>query len=211
MSRLVILLSAILVVLATIIQQAKAAAVPSASASAVDVSSDCVEETDASEESESLQELDAFQASALPSKDIKDILNYHNQYRAKHHAPSLKWNETLATYAQNWSNGCEFKHSHGLYGENLGYGHNSWKQLVDDWYNEVNDYSYLLPGFSAATGHFTQLVWKSTTSVGCGVQTCDNLFKGAKLYTCSYSPHGNVIGINFRNGKPYFGENVLAP
>lgn len=207
MSRLIILLSAILVVLATIIQQVKAAAVPSASISAVELSSNSVEKSDAFES----EELDDFQASALPSKDINDILKYHNQYRAKHHAPNLKWNDTLATYAQNWSNRCQFQHSRGNYGENLGYGHDTWKSLIDDWYNEVKDYNYRLPGFSPKTGHFTQVVWKSTTNIGCGVQVCDNLFKGAKFYTCSYSPHGNVLGTNPRTGKLYFSENVFAP
>lgn len=199
MSRLIILLSAILVVLATIIQQANAAAVPSESALVLDVS---LEDTEA---------LDAFKASALPSADIKSILNYHNDYRAKHHSPALEWNTTLATYAQNWSDGCKFVHSHGAYGENLGYGYNSWKQLVDDWYDEVKDYNYRVPQFSGATGHFTQVVWKSTTSIGCGVQTCNNLFRGAKLYTCSYAPHGNIVGIDYHTGKTYFEANVLAP
>ena len=33
-------------------------------------------------------------------------------------------------------------------------------------YNEVKKYSYMFPGFSKKTGHFTQVVWKDTTKVG---------------------------------------------
>ena len=37
------------------------------------------------------------------------------------------------------------------------------------WYNEIKDYSYANPIFGMTTGHFTQLVWKGTKSVGFGV------------------------------------------
>ena len=44
------------------------------------------------------------------------------------------------------------------------------KQMVKLWYGESRDYDFTTPtGFSARTGHFTQLVWKSTTRVGCGL------------------------------------------
>ena len=33
-------------------------------------------------------------------------------------------------------------------------------------------YNWNLPGFAEKTGHFTQLVWKETTQVGCGVTFC---------------------------------------
>ena len=46
--------------------------------------------------------------------------------------------------------------------------------------------------------HFTQVVWKSTKTVGCAVQTCNGIFDPkygpAKYYVCEYSPAGNVIG-----------------
>lgn len=143
------------------------------------------------------------------ASDIKTILDTHNKYRAKHHAPALVWDETLAAYAQKWSDRCVFEHSHGKYGENLAEGHPSWTAVVDAWYNEVDMYDYSKPGFSMDTGHFTQVVWKGTTKIGCGAATCDDFFKGAKLYTCSYVEFGNIVGLN--DDPQYFIANVLKP
>jgi uncharacterized protein YkwD len=98
---------------------------------------------------------------ASTSSDESTILAAHNAYRAKHSAPALKWNSTLASYAQKWSDGCEFKHSGGPYGENLAMGYADWKSVVAGWYNEEKNYNYNKPGFSSSTGHFTQVRKKS--------------------------------------------------
>ena len=44
----------------------------------------------------------------------KAALNTHNADRARHGVPSVTWDNTLAQFAQNWANNCEFKHSVGL-------------------------------------------------------------------------------------------------
>ncbi|KAG2189923.1 hypothetical protein INT46_001938 [Mucor plumbeus] len=148
-----------------------------------------------------------LQVSATSAKSAKTILKAHNKLRAKHHAPALKWDDKLATYAQKWSNKCVFEHSNSPYGENLALGYPTWTSVVNGWYSEVKDYDYSKTGFSMNTGHFTQVVWKSTTKVGCGVKTCNNLGQGTKLYTCSYSSPGNMVGDN----NKYFIQNVLKP
>lgn len=56
---------------------------------------------------------------------------------------------------------------------------------------EMKDYNYSDPTFSEQTGHFTQLVWGSTSSVGCGARLCGT--KGWYL-VCEYWPRGNVVG-----------------
>ena len=45
------------------------------------------------------------------SSDQDQIVQLHNKFRSQHSAPDLKWNETLAEFAQNWSDGCKFEHS----------------------------------------------------------------------------------------------------
>ena len=43
-------------------------------------------------------------------------------------------------------------------------------KMVTLWYEEVHEYDFDKPtGFSTRTGHFTQVVWKATTEVGCGL------------------------------------------
>ena len=46
--------------------------------------------------------------------------------------------------------------------------------------------------------HFTQVVWKSTTQLGCGIASCPGLFgesRGTATYhVCLYDPVGNVVG-----------------
>lgn len=61
-------------------------------------------------------------ASATASSFQSMALSEHNNFRAKHNAPALVWNATLASAAQSWSDKCVFKHSGGTlgpYGENL--------------------------------------------------------------------------------------------
>ncbi len=72
-------------------------------------------------------------------------------------------------------------------------------------YDEVKYYNFNSPGFSGRTGHFTQVVWKSTTLVGCA--RCGGWGSGwyETYVVCNYRPAGNIVGDNNR----YFRENVL--
>ncbi len=63
------------------------------------------------------------------------------------------------------------------------------------WYEEVNRYQFDNPIYSKSTGHFTQLIWKTTTEVGCGFAvTSDNKIFGVS----NYNPPGNYVG-RFQN------------
>ncbi|KAI8084975.1 CAP domain-containing protein [Halteromyces radiatus] len=138
-------------------------------------------------------------AYALSKKDINSIVNTHNKFRKIHSAPALKWDKKLAQYAQNWSNKCVFQHSGGPYGENLAMGYGSLNAAIQAWYDEGKSYNYNNPGFSSSTGHFTQVVWKGTTKIGCGLGKCN----GRNILTCSYKAPGNMLGD--------FPNNVLPP
>ncbi|KAE8381098.1 CAP domain-containing protein [Aspergillus bertholletiae] len=148
------------------------------------------------------------------------ILSSSNLYRKDHNASDLVWNETLTQYAKAWAEGCKWKHSHGPYGENLAFGYQNASTAVFAWGNEYRLYDFKKPtGFSEETGHFTQLVWRATTDVGCAAIDCgysngtdDNEKRGdTGSYTraqgwyvvCEYSPPGNVLGTSRSAGGEY--------
>jgi len=135
-----------------------------------------------------------------------DMLKAHNFFRKEHNATDLKWNDTSARFASKWADGCEFEHSGGPTGENLAIGYQNATANVDAWALERTKYSWKDPGFDEETGHFTALVWRNTTSVGCGRTNCDgqNDIHGW-LVVCEYYPPGNVVGADGQ----YFKDNVL--
>ncbi|KAG0203495.1 hypothetical protein BGX28_004248 [Mortierella sp. GBA30] len=133
------------------------------------------------------------------------ILNTHNKYRAKHQAPPLTWNNNAANFGNKWIQQCQFKHSGGPHGENLAAGYKDFGAAIDAWYNEVKFYDYNRPGFTMKTGHFTQVVWKGTKSVGCAKKFCPG--SNWYIYICEYDPPGNIVS----NDNGFFKKNVLPP
>nr|POE64895.1 putative pathogenesis-related protein [Quercus suber] len=107
----------------------------------------------------------------------------------------------------------------GGYGQNIAAGvkaDNISRVITDLFYNgEVNLYEGLYgqatPDFTNFVhwGHFSQVVWKQTSVVGCAVQYCpaglSNTGSNIAPYftVCNYGPPGNYIG--------EFGDNVGDP
>ncbi|ODM98569.1 Golgi-associated plant pathogenesis-related protein 1 [Orchesella cincta] len=130
-------------------------------------------------------------------------LNLHNQYRARHRSPPLAMDTTLNNnavrcaqyYAQKRAIDHQCPYKSGA-GENLIGGTGSWTadQFAESsakmWYDEVQKYDYNRPGFSMATGHFTQLVWKNSQKLGFGYAQSNGYTAGVALY----SPPGNYEG-----------------
>ncbi|GME30453.1 allergen v5 tpx-1-related protein [Neofusicoccum parvum] len=119
----------------------------------------------------------------------------HNKYRAKHvDTPPLEWDETLAQTATAHSQKCVFEHSQdNNLGENLAMGTGlTAQQTVQMWYDEIDQYNQYWGKNDVPMDvmHFTQVVWKKTTKVGCGMADCSQ----GKLATCNYSPAGNMLG-----------------
>ena len=145
---------------------------------------------------------------SLTSLDLEkirnDILNNHNYHRKQHQVGSLSRSSDLESIAQKYaeklaSDGA-LSHSNALYngewmGENLcaQYYSVNGTEASEMWYNEVKDYNYNKPGFSSDTGHFTQVVWKDTTQIGCGA-ACNE--KNFCPIVCNYFPGGNNGGTN---------------
>ena len=126
------------------------------------------------------------------------ILIAHNRVRAEHCAEPLTWSDDLAAEATAWANqlaatGCAFQHSRSNHGENLAAGTSGALDadaVVAMWAGEEEKYDYRRAAFGMNTGHFTQVVWKDTLAVGCGVATC----AGRDTWVCNYDPPGNVEG-----------------
>lgn len=147
-----------------------------------------------------------------------EMLKKHNDYRIKHGVPPLQLDAQLNNAAQQWANTLastqQFKHSGASgQGENLYVAGTTSTQLppitaeadraADSWYAEIKDYNYRQPGFSGTTGHFTQVVWKSSTKLGCGIAPGKYRGYNGRYIVCRYTRPGNVIGA--------FPQNVLQP
>lgn len=145
---------------------------------------------------------------------FQGVLNAHNKPRYKHGLKPLTWSNELAKYSQQWadnlgsSGSCKMVHRPGTppHGENLYWASPiSWstgesavqkvniKKVVKVWADEEAWYDYesnsCEPGQQC--GHYTQMVWESTTKVGCAIKVCDDK---SQSWVCSYDPPGNFTG-----------------
>lgn len=172
--------------------------------------------------------VDAAAPTAPTDGVSNNAISGHNAHRSIHQVGNLVWNDTQATYAQNIADKCVMVHDMsqggGGYGQNLASWGSSESGATDnptamsnaiaDWYGEISlfagDYGQENPSYPS-TGewlHFTQLVWKGSTSVGCAVASCgtdQTIFPGtyAWLTVCNYWPAGNYVG--------EYAQNVFPP
>lgn len=111
----------------------------------------------------------------------------------------VTWSETVASTAEDWAShlandlNCSLEHDTASgYGENLAMGSRMIPSTaVQLWASEDSDYSFDPSyAFDPNTGHYTQIVWRKSVEIGCGIASCDT----ATVVCCRYSPAGNVIG-----------------
>jgi len=132
-------------------------------------------------------------------------LDPHNEFRRKHiDTPDLVVDQELIKKAQDCVDGIAQTGAiqHCSSGENIyashGIGGDLYQEAVSGWYEEGRGWRYGQGlGFSSGTGHFTQVVWKATTNLGCAMAK----MKGWTYIVCNYSPPGNLQGT--------FDQNVL--
>ena len=154
-----------------------------------------------------------FTAKLDTNKVNEVLLAQHNKYRKMHDAPELTLDNELIKLASDYSAALAFKSdifsitpsgSKNKNKENLGeniftctsvikpdcYDVSSTKP-VDEWYNEINNYNYSQPGFTIDSSHFSQLVWKETSKMGCGASVRDDgvTYK----VVCNYYTAGNIL------------------
>ncbi len=143
--------------------------------------------------------------SNISKEDAQAVLDLHNKIRADLGIPPLTWSTDVAAFAQQWAdslanfNDCNIKH----HSNELGYGENIFGgssadlfkgiDAANSWYQEKEKYTYsrLGEGNWFETGHYTQMIWKTTTQVGLGMATCPS---GGVVVVGNYSPAGNISG-----------------
>jgi hypothetical protein len=158
----------------------------------------------------------ALQSAVFLQFSRSDGTDAHNKYRARHSSQALQIDININNFAQAYAERMAatdtFAHNPAsVYGENL-YVMCSFspaldvrtavRAATDGWYDEKKFYDFSNPRFDMATGHFTQVVWKSSKKVGFGVAIgkCKMCGSAARcIYVvANYSPAGNVDG-QFRN------------
>ena len=155
----------------------------------------------------------------------------HNAIRAAAPAanpalPPTIWDATLAAFAQSYASTCPTGHNPNRTVEGQTAGENMYfnsrsnlsppAQVVQGWASEQVNYvypantcggvAYTSASFSCTTcpqcGHYTQIVWRTTTKVGCGVATgCAGNFQ--QVWVCDYLPAGNIVDPSGNFQLPY--------
>ena len=140
--------------------------------------------------------------------------------------PPMTWDATLAAFAQTYASTCPAGHNPNRTVEGQTAGENMYftsrtnpvapAQVVQGWASEQANYAYpantcggaayTSATFSCTTcpecGHYTQIVWRTTIKVGCGVATtCSGSFP--QVWVCDYLPAGNMVGRDGNLQLPY--------
>ena len=135
------------------------------------------------------------------------ILAAHNRERARVGVAPLRWDPTLAASAASYGPALArvggLRHSPKA--DRLGQRENLWmgtrgayspEQMVGNWIAEKAYYRQgQFPNVSrtgnwADVAHYTQVVWRGTTHVGCAIYPTRNW----DYLICRYSPPGNLDG-----------------
>ena len=143
---------------------------------------------------------------SLTEQEIQVVLERHNYWRTDVGITErLEWSDEMAILAADWAktlkiDGCKFEHRpNNKFGENLFKGTSGIfdaADAVNAWAREKIDYNYEKNTCKEGKvcGHYTQIVWRNTTKVGCAKIECDN----RDTWVCNYDPPGNWTG-----QKPY--------
>jgi len=142
-------------------------------------------------------------SSSIPAR----ILALHNRERAAVGAPPLAWDPALAasaaSYGPTLASLGRLAHSPRAtrpgQRENLAMGSTGYygvEDLVGFWVEEKRHFQPgMFPnvsrtGYWKDVAHYTQMIWKGTTNVGCAFHV-----EGGRNYLiCRYSPPGNADG-----------------
>ncbi len=142
-----------------------------------------------------------------PMSAAARLLAVHNKERARVNAPPLRWDPHLAASAASYGPVLARmgRLQHSPRASRPGQRENLWmgprgtyspEQMVGGW---IAERALFRPGVFphvSRTGnwsdvaHYTQMIWKGTTRVGCAIQPAGRV----EYLICRYSPPGNVDG-----------------
>nr|XP_010904535.1 pathogenesis-related protein 1B-like [Elaeis guineensis] len=134
----------------------------------------------------------AMAHSTLAQNSHQDYVDAHNKARQEEPGVGpVSWN-----YANKRKRDCYLEHSYGPYGENLfsGWGKEfTAADAVEAWVSEKDWYDYYTNTCDrrGVCEHYTQVVWRNSTQIGCARVKCP---RGDVFITCNYYPPGNVPG-----------------
>lgn len=142
--------------------------------------------------------------------ELAGITRFHNEVRATVGVGPVVWDSRLATIAAMWAAKCvdssprdglidhntNRSQSYPSYvGENVfgSSGDATAKGAVDSWASERTNYDYPSNVCSGVCGHYTQIVWRNSTMIGCAKSSCSGLMYSSTI-VCNYGPGGNISG-----------------
>lgn len=146
---------------------------------------------------------------------LAGMTRLHNLWRWRVGVPALQWDTALAADAQQYADACIWEHDpnrspgggfqyvgENLYATTEAPSQQSVVESVQAWADERFDFDF---GFTTGqttggqVGHYTQMVWRDTTHVGCAFTRCNGGISGLSwpsgtMVVCRYGPGGNYTG-----------------
>jgi hypothetical protein len=125
---------------------------------------------------------------------MKVCFEAHNTYREKFGSKPLDWDAQLSVNATLWAETLlkaeRLSRSETEKGESIFRGKapvKSCQEAVDAWHQEKEKYKGEPITEATEATNYTQMMWKSTTKLGCGMAKNDQ----NAVYVCQYDPAGN--------------------
>jgi pathogenesis-related protein 1 len=131
-------------------------------------------------------------ASGLTDAEVADLLAEHNRQRQKVKTALLVWDCRLGAVAASWAARGTPGHSDTSFGENIFVSADPAEKVTkapDRWEDEEHNWNNKAATCESGKTctHFVQMVWRSTTKIGCAVNRQVS-GKWKLMLVCNYDP-----------------------